>query len=98
MYTHSRPLIVSVWENIPPYLVRRWSPFCTFCIIPYRRGREKSRSPGELVKEAEMLVKRGVKEITLLGQNVDSYGHDLEGDIDLGLLFKEMDAVEGLEP
>ena len=71
--------------------------FCTFCIIPYRRGREKSRSPGELVREAEMLVKRGVKEITLLGQNVDSYGHDLEGDIDLGALFRDIDSVERLK-
>ena len=56
-----------------------------------------SRPIPELVREAGMLVERGVKEITLLGQNVDSYGHDLEGDIDLGLLFKEIDAVEGLK-
>lgn len=71
--------------------------FCTFCIIPYRRGREVSRPIAELVREAEMLVKRGVKEITLLGQNVDSYGHDLPGTPDLADLLTEVNEVEGLE-
>ena len=50
--------------------------FCSFCIIPYRRGREKSRTIEELTRECQLLVDRGVREITLLGQNVDSYGHD----------------------
>ncbi len=71
--------------------------FCTFCIIPYRRGREVSRPIPELVREAEMLAARGVREITLLGQNVDSYGHDLPGSPDLADLLAAVDAVRGLE-
>ena len=71
--------------------------FCTFCIIPYRRGREVSRSVAEIVREAEMLVKRGVKEVTLLGQNVDSYGHDLPEDHDLGDLLGAVNDVSGIE-
>ena len=71
--------------------------FCTFCIIPYRRGREVSRPVAEIVREAEMLVKRGVKEVTLLGQNVDSYGHDLPEDHDLGDLLAAVNDVSGLE-
>ena len=69
--------------------------FCTFCIIPYRRGREVSRPVAEIVREAEMLVKRGVREVTLLGQNVDSYGHDLREDHDLGDLLAAVNDVSG---
>ena len=71
--------------------------FCTFCIIPYRRGREVSRPVDEIVLEASMLARRGVKEVTLLGQNVDSYGHDLSGSIDLGDLLSAVNEVEELE-
>lgn len=71
--------------------------FCTFCIIPYRRGREVSRPVEEIVRETEMLVRRGVKEVTLLGQNVDSYGHDLSGSVDLGNLLAAVNEVEQLE-
>ena len=71
--------------------------FCTFCIIPYRRGRETSRALEELVDEAKMLVQRGVKEITLLGQNVDSYGHDLDDRKDLADLLEAIQEVDGIE-
>lgn len=71
--------------------------FCTFCIIPYRRGRETSRPLTELVDEAKMLVQRGVKEITLLGQNVDSYGHDLDDRKDLADLLEAIEEVDGIE-
>ena len=71
--------------------------FCSFCIIPYRRGREVSRSVEDIVNESVHLVRRGVKEVTLLGQNVDSYGHDLPGTIDLGDLLAAVNEVEGLE-
>ncbi|MBM3934716.1 MAG: tRNA (N6-isopentenyl adenosine(37)-C2)-methylthiotransferase MiaB [SAR202 cluster bacterium] len=71
--------------------------FCTFCIIPYRRGREVSRTIEDIVHETELLAARGVKEVTLLGQNVDSYGHDLAGDVDLGDLLKAVHRVDGIE-
>jgi tRNA-2-methylthio-N6-dimethylallyladenosine synthase len=70
---------------------------CSFCIIPYRRGRDVSRPLGEIVREAELLADRGVKEITLLGQNVDSYGHDLPNNTDLGDLLAEINDIDGLD-
>ena len=71
--------------------------FCSFCIIPYRRGREVSRTIEDIVNESVHLVRRGVKEVTMLGQNVDSYGHDLPGSVDLGDLLAAVNEVEGLE-
>ena len=71
--------------------------FCSFCIIPYRRGREVSRDIEDIVRESELLARRGVKEVTLLGQNVDSYGHDLPGSPDLGDLLSTVHEVDGLE-
>ena len=71
--------------------------FCTFCIIPYRRGREVSRPIADIAREAELLAQRGVKEVTLLGQNVDSYGHDLPGNVDLADLLAAVNDVRGLE-
>jgi len=70
--------------------------FCTYCIVPYRRGRERSHSIAEIRCQVDNLVKRGVKEVTLLGQNVDSYGHDLPDKPDLADLLKELNAIEGL--
>ena len=71
--------------------------FCTFCIIPYRRGREVSRPISDLKAEVRQLVKHGVKEITLLGQNVDSYGHDLRPRKDLADLLEFMEQIERLQ-
>ncbi|MDO8531461.1 MAG: tRNA (N6-isopentenyl adenosine(37)-C2)-methylthiotransferase MiaB [Dehalococcoidia bacterium] len=70
--------------------------FCAFCIIPYRRGRERSRPIPEMVDEVRHMVARGVKEVTLLGQNVDSYGHDLPGSPDLADLLTALDPIPGL--
>ncbi|MCL2149727.1 MAG: MiaB/RimO family radical SAM methylthiotransferase [Dehalococcoidia bacterium] len=64
--------------------------FCTYCIVPYRRGREKSRSLADIVQEVRKLVEGGTREVTLLGQNVDSYGHDLPGRSDLANLLAEL--------
>ena len=71
--------------------------FCSFCIIPYRRGREASRTIPDVLNEATLLARRGVREITLLGQNVDSYGHDLPDEIDLADLLAAVNEVEGLD-
>jgi tRNA-2-methylthio-N6-dimethylallyladenosine synthase len=78
-------------------IVRGCNNFCSYCIVPYRRGRESSRAMGEVVCEVEELVERGSKEVTLLGQNVDSYGHDLPGRPDLADLLSELNGVRGLE-
>src|SRR6476619_2318693 len=72
---------------------------CAYCIVPQTRGREVSRRPGELLAEIEALAADGVREVTLLGQNVNSYGRDLPKDdrIDFADLLALVDAVEGIE-
>lgn len=70
---------------------------CTFCIIPYRRGAERSRAVGEIVAEIRSLVAQGVKEITLLGQIVDRYGKDIPDGPNLAALLRVVHGVEGLE-
>jgi len=72
---------------------------CAYCIVPSTRGREVSRDPDELIVEAEALAADGVREVTLLGQNVNSYGRDLPGEARIGFaeLLARVDAVEGIE-
>ena len=71
--------------------------FCTYCIVPYVRGRERSRKSEDILNEIKELVKGGYKEITLLGQNVNSYGKGLEEDINFAKLLRMINEVEGLE-
>ena len=74
---------------------------CTFCIIPYRRGRQVSRPVDEVAREVELLVSRGVREVTVLGQTVDAYGHDLPDDHgprpDLATLLARLNDIAGLD-
>lgn len=70
--------------------------FCSYCIVPYVRGRERSRDPREIIREAETLAKDGVSEIMLLGQNVNSYGKGLPDPISFPQLLEEVCRVEGI--
>jgi tRNA-2-methylthio-N6-dimethylallyladenosine synthase len=90
---HQRGKLVAA--NVP--VVLGCSHACTFCIIPYRRGAERSRSVGEIVAEVRALVAQGVKEVTLLGQIVDRYGMDVPDGPTLADLLRTVHGVEGLE-
>ena len=70
---------------------------CSFCIIPYRRGRQVSRPVDEVVHETGLLVNRGVREVTVLGQTVDAYGYDLPDKPDLSLLLTRLNDIDGLD-
>ncbi|MFN8616275.1 MAG: tRNA (N6-isopentenyl adenosine(37)-C2)-methylthiotransferase MiaB [Dehalococcoidia bacterium] len=78
-------------------VVHGCNKFCTYCIVPYRRGREKSRPMAEIVREVAYLTAHGVREVTLLGQTVEAYGHDLPEQPDLGDLMRELSVLDRLE-
>lgn len=71
--------------------------FCTYCIVPYVRGREVSRPIADIVREIKEIAKEGYKEITLLGQNVNSYGLDLKDGTDFSALLQAVDRIDGIE-
>ncbi len=78
-------------------IIHGCNKFCTFCIVPYVRGRERSVPPEDIVAEVRALAAQGVREVTLLGQNVDSYGHDLSPRQDLAGLLERVHEVAGIE-
>jgi len=80
----------NAWVNI----IYGCNNFCTYCIVPYVRGRERSRKTEDIVNECKDLIESGYKEITLLGQNVNSYGHDLE-DANFASLLREINKING---
>lgn len=69
--------------------------FCTYCIVPYVRGRERSREKDLIVEEARDMIKNGYKDITLLGQNVNSYGKTIENGVNFSQLLREIDSIDG---
>jgi len=82
---------VKAWVSI----IYGCNNFCTYCIVPYVRGRERSRRPGDILAEVRELAAAGYKEITLLGQNVNSYGKDLGLSMDFADLLEQVNAVPG---
>ncbi|MBQ3816832.1 MAG: MiaB/RimO family radical SAM methylthiotransferase, partial [Clostridia bacterium] len=69
--------------------------FCTYCIVPYVRGRERSREPEKIIEEARQMVNAGFKEITLLGQNVNSYGKGCDFNLNFAGLLRKLNEIEG---
>jgi tRNA-2-methylthio-N6-dimethylallyladenosine synthase len=78
-------------------IIHGCNKFCTFCIVPYVRGRERSVPPAQVAEEVRALAAQGYREVTLLGQNVDSYGHDLSPRCDLAGLLELVHEVDGIE-
>lgn len=88
---HARDSKVKAWLSI----MYGCNNFCTYCVVPYVRGRERSRRPEEILEEARQLVAEGYKEITLLGQNVNSYGKDLDEPMDFADLLRAINDIPG---
>ena len=88
------PKLRSSYPNAWVNIAYGCNNFCTYCIVPYVRGRERSRKPEDVISECEELIKQGYKEITLLGQNVNSYGSDL-GNTDFSYLIDKISAIDG---
>lgn len=84
---------IKAWVNI----MYGCDKFCTYCIVPQTRGKERSRKQEDILQEIKELVANGIKEVTLLGQNVNAYGKDLEDNIDLGELLKKIDEETQIE-
>ncbi len=87
----TRTSFPNAWVNI----MYGCNNFCTYCIVPYVRGRERSRQIDDVVAEVDGLIKEGYKEITLLGQNVDSYGSDLANGENFAMLLERIAGIEG---
>lgn len=97
--------VTDIVEGIPvsrDRAVKGWLPimygcnnFCTYCIVPYVRGRERSRKSCEIIREAKEMIAAGIRDITLLGQNVNSYGKTLDEDINFSGLLRKINALEG---
>lgn len=71
--------------------------YCSYCVVPYVRGRERSRRPEDIINEVQLLAEKGYKETMLLGQNVNSYGQDLNQEIDFADLLEKVNEIEGIE-
>lgn len=92
-------------EGLPVYrdrTAKAWLPimygcdnFCSYCVVPYVRGRERSRKPEDIIAEAKQIIAEGYKDITLLGQNVNSYGKGLEENINFSELLRRINALDG---
>ncbi len=80
----------NAWVNV----IYGCNNFCSYCIVPYVRGRERSRKPEDIIDECRELIREGYKEITLLGQNINSYGKDL-GNVDFAYLIREISKLDG---
>ena len=89
---YKRDSKISAWVNI----MYGCDKFCTYCIVPYTRGKQRSRKSIDILKEVEELKKNGYKEITLLGQNVNAYGKDLDGEIEFSKLLEKVSDI-GIE-